>query len=116
MHEASYSSVTPIEHRKRFGQFFTPGNVADIMVSWVLSGRPKSILDPAFGLGVFFDSFMKEKGKAECSYRAYEIDENIVKHFQRPRNGPLDLEIADYCEIEPGGFDGIVCNPPLSKT
>ena len=115
MHEASYSSVTSLEHRKRFGQFFTPSNVADLMVSWVLSGRPKSILDPAFGLGIFFDSFMKNKGKVECSYHAYEIDENIINHFQRPQNGSLDLEIADYCEIEPGGFDGIVCNPPYMR-
>ncbi|HCB14410.1 MAG TPA: SAM-dependent methyltransferase, partial [Gammaproteobacteria bacterium] len=59
MHESKYTDLAPIKHRKEFGQFFTPNNIADLMISWIIKDHPKSILDPAFGLGRFFDSLLK---------------------------------------------------------
>jgi adenine-specific DNA-methyltransferase len=51
--EQAYRAAAPIDHRKRFGQFFTPVPVADLMVEWIEVIRPRSILDPAVGPGVF---------------------------------------------------------------
>ncbi|MCB1776099.1 MAG: N-6 DNA methylase, partial [Candidatus Competibacteraceae bacterium] len=59
MHEIKYKNLTPIQYRKQLGQFFTPCNIADLMISWVIKDNPKSILDPAFGLGAFFDAFLR---------------------------------------------------------
>ena len=115
MRETTYAAVTPLEHRRRFGQFFTPRSVADLMVSWVLGSKPKSVLDPAFGLGVFFDSFLENTRSDQCEYQAYEIDENIISYFQPPSNIPFRLRLADYCVSDSGRFDGIVCNPPYMR-
>ncbi|MBO5243672.1 MAG: hypothetical protein J6B36_05540, partial [Muribaculaceae bacterium] len=52
--ESGYSESVGIEHRKKFAQFFTPVAIADIMVDWLLGCESlTSVLEPAFGLGVF---------------------------------------------------------------
>lgn len=57
MHEfEKYITHTPISYRKDYGQFFTPFSVARTMASWIIKDRPKTILDPAFGLGVFYEA------------------------------------------------------------
>ena len=53
MRESKYIDETPLNHRKDYGQFFTPTPVARLMAKWVMKGNPETILDPAFGLGVF---------------------------------------------------------------
>ena len=53
--EANYILSTDQSWRKKFGQVFTPLEIASLMVKWVtanLSGG--SLLDPALGLGIFF--------------------------------------------------------------
>ena len=52
--EREYSKFTSIEHRKKFAQFFTPFPIADLMAKWLLGNENlKTVLEPAFGLGVF---------------------------------------------------------------
>ena len=48
-----YIEETSIEYRKQYGQFFTPKHVAELMTNWIIKSKPKSVLDPAFGLGIF---------------------------------------------------------------
>ena len=70
--EKEYSELVSLEHRKKFAQFFTPIPIAEFMAKWVLGNKSlKTVLDPAFGLGVFartirqtnknWVSFMKSK-------------------------------------------------------
>ncbi len=59
MRELKYIAETPLNHRKDYGQFFTPMCVARLMVQWVLKDNPETVLDPAFGLGVFYDEAIK---------------------------------------------------------
>ena len=59
MLESDYIKNTPVSHRKNYGQFFTPPSVSRLMAQWVLKDEPKSILDPAFGLGIFYDEVIK---------------------------------------------------------
>ena len=49
----TYINGVEKEHRSRYGQFFTPPNVARLMVEWVLQDKPAKVLDPAVGLGFF---------------------------------------------------------------
>lgn len=51
--EEAYRAAVPMEHRKRFGQFFTPVPIATLMAEWIEAINPKTILDPAVGPGVF---------------------------------------------------------------
>ncbi|MCB1919308.1 MAG: N-6 DNA methylase [Candidatus Competibacteraceae bacterium] len=117
MNELKYTDLTPVKYRKKFGQFFTPYNIADLMISWIIKDNPKSILDPAFGLGVFFDSLSKIGALqlANTIYKAYEIDPTIISYLDYG-NGPRPIiEIADYLETDLQGYDAIVCNPPYMR-
>lgn len=67
MHESKYIAETSLTHRKDYGQFFTPPSVAQLMAKWVLKADPKTILDPAFGLGVFYDEIIKISSAANSS-------------------------------------------------
>jgi adenine-specific DNA-methyltransferase len=51
--EDSYRTLVSIEHRKRFGQFFTPPAIARLMGEWIAAINPRSVLDPAVGPGIF---------------------------------------------------------------
>lgn len=50
--EGSYLAAVPLAHRRRFGQFFTPPAIADLMSEWVAEITPRRLLDPAVGPGV----------------------------------------------------------------
>jgi adenine-specific DNA-methyltransferase len=51
--EEAYRLAVPLEHRKRFGQFFTPFPIAQLMGEWIRAIHPRTILDPAVGPGIF---------------------------------------------------------------
>lgn len=87
------------------------------MISWIIQDHPKSILDPAFGLGVFFDSLSKIGALqlANILYKAYEIDPTIISYLDYG-NGPRPvIKITDYLETDLEGYDAIVCNPPYMR-
>ncbi|MCB0535514.1 MAG: N-6 DNA methylase, partial [Saprospiraceae bacterium] len=117
MHEPRYIGLTSIKHRKKFGQFFTPYNIADLMIAWIIKDNPASILDPAFGLGAFFDAFLRTGHSVipGTIYKAYEIDPTIISYLDYG-NGPRPfIEVADYLETDLQGYDAIVCNPPYMR-
>lgn len=116
MHESKYISETPIDHRKDYGQFFTPPSVARLMMKWIMKDNPKNILDPAFGLGIFYDEALKINSAPDLHFVGYEIDNKIMGYFNHDGNGPsLRVVNGDYLEADPGLFDGIVCNPPYMR-
>lgn len=52
--ESEYVKKVTLEHRKQFAQFFTPQPIAEMMAEWLLKNENmKTVLEPAFGLGVF---------------------------------------------------------------
>lgn len=117
MREAEYVRSTSAAHRKDYGQFFTPLPVARLMTRWVLEDGPAAVLDPAFGLGVFYDA-AAQSGCLRGGQRfvGYEIDDRILSYrAQRAPRGNLEVRHQDYLEMDAGAFDGIVCNPPYMR-
>jgi adenine-specific DNA-methyltransferase len=116
MREPKYIDETPLNHRKDYGQFFTPNPVARLMAEWVMKDDPKTILDPAFGLGVFFDEVTKINSENQVVFTGYEIDNHIIAYLNyNGRNPNLRIINNDYLEAEVGSFDGIICNPPYMR-
>lgn len=115
MYEDKYVLTRPITYRKKMGQFFTPRPVADLMVSWILKSNPREILDPAFGLGVFFDAFKSMIGKCGVRYRGFEIDRDLLKFVDMDQESNLKVDAQDYLQAEGKTFDAIVCNPPYLR-
>jgi len=113
--ELNYSHTTSLAHRKKYGQFFTPDVIADLMTEWVLKKNDLHlVLDPAFGLGVFARHLLERN----VAVLAYEIDEHIYNVSRNLfANAPkLDIVFQDY--IYNGWenkFDAIICNPPYMK-
>jgi len=116
MHESKYISETPLNYRRDYGQFFTPPKIAHIMVEWVLKDSPVTILDPAFGLGVFYDEISKTNTTQKINFTGYEIDSRILTYFNSKANdSSLTIINNDYLEADAGSFDGIICNPPYMR-
>lgn len=116
MRESKYIDETLLRHRKYYGQFFTPPAVARLMAQWVLKCNPKKILDPAFGLGVFYDEITRLEPNKQIKFIGYEIDKHIIDYLNY--NGKCSNLLVinnDYLEAEVGLFDGIICNPPYMR-
>jgi hypothetical protein len=86
------------------------------MVQWVLKDNPETVLDPAFGLGVFYDEAIKIPSGNQVHFIGYEIDRNIFE-FLNPKGDSPYLRVinSDYLEAETEKFDGIICNPPYMR-
>ncbi len=116
MHELEYTLKTPINHRKDCGQFFTPPSVARLMAKWITKDDPKSILDPAFGLGIFYDAIHQINPDKNFQFTAYELDKLILSHLDFHRNKKnLKLINSDYLEANLNSYDAIICNPPYLR-
>jgi adenine-specific DNA-methyltransferase len=115
--ENDYSKSISIEHRKKFAQFFTPFPIADLMAKWILGNENlKTVLEPAFGLGVFSRAVLNYKD--DVKIKGFEIDETIFEnakqHFDDAENINLLLQDYMYNDWE-NKYDGIICNPPYFK-
>ncbi|MCZ7613678.1 MAG: N-6 DNA methylase [Ignavibacteriaceae bacterium] len=116
MHETSYIRDTPQSHRKEYGQFFTPVPVARLMLKWIIDDNTQNILDPAFGLGIFYDEIMNLFPDRKIHFSGYEIDNHILDYYNHNgKTSNLVLNKLDYLESDVGLFDGIVCNPPYMR-
>ncbi|OHE06764.1 MAG: modification methylase [Sulfurimonas sp. RIFOXYD12_FULL_33_39] len=115
--ENSYSESVSTLHRKEFAQFFTPFPIADLMAKWILGNdNLKTILEPAFGLGVFSRAILNRKKDVEI--KGFEVDSIIFKnakqYFNNTKNCNLILQDYMYNDWK-NKYDGIICNPPYFK-
>lgn len=115
--EKDYSKKISLEHRKKFAQFFTPFPLASLMADWLLGNqRLKTILEPAFGLGVFTRALLSKK--SDLSIKGFDIDETIHSEAIEIFNDTpsFDLLLEDYMFNDWNNkYDGIICNPPYFK-
>lgn len=115
--EKTYSKKVGLSHRKKFAQFFTPEEVAEMMIDWVLKNKKlNKVLEPAFGLGVFSRLLLNKK--PNLNIKGFDVDPVIFKEanssFCDFSNVKLILE--DYLFNDWNNkYDGILCNPPYFK-
>lgn len=115
--EKGYSKITSLEHRKKFAQYFTPFQLASLMADWLLGNQNlKTVLEPAFGLGVFSRALIGKK--SDLSIKGFDIDEKIFAESKEIFNDTsiVDLHLEDYMFNDWNNkYDGIICNPPYFK-
>jgi adenine-specific DNA-methyltransferase len=115
--ETDYSRQVPLEHRKKFAQFFTPFSIAELMVEWLLGNENlQTALDPAFGLGVFSRVLLSQKNDVHIT--GFEIDNIIYERAKKefPGAGGINILLKDYIFNDwQNKYDGIICNPPYFK-
>ena len=92
--------------KKKFGQYFTPKEVAEFMIDMADIYPTSKILEPSCGEGVFLD-ILQQKGYDNL--RAFEIDEKLAKSFNCVR-----YESFISAKIDER-FDLIIGNPPYIR-
>lgn len=113
--EKIYIENVSLDHRKKYGQFYTCNKIAEFMIRWLLQFQPQNIYDPAFGLGIFFSQ--AKLANFQGKFFGTEIDQ-ISYNFYNSRNTSNDiiLKNCDYfSKWELNIYDAIICNPPYSK-
>ncbi len=115
--ENEYTKSISSKHRKQFAQFFTPFPIANLMSKWIL-GNPnlKTVLEPAFGLGIFSRILLSYKEDIEI--KGFEVDkiifEKAKQYFSEAKNCNIILQDYMYNDWK-NKYDGIICNPPYFK-
>lgn len=112
---AAYLDSVGDAHRKAVGQFFTPPQVANFMVRWVLQSDVNGIHDPGFGLGAFLDATPEEVRK---NFTGSEVDPNILDYWKvRASSDAFGISVRqeDYLLSWGRKFGNIVCNPPYMR-
>jgi len=100
-------------HRKDFGQFFTHPATAGFMVRWALQSGRKTLFDPAFGLGAFWEPVSRD---SEVRFAGSEIDPAILEFWAGAANGRrADIANEDYLLSWGKSHANIVCNPPYMR-
>ncbi len=112
--EQKYIASTPLGHRKKYAQFFTPQKTAEFMCHWILQGKQKThVLEPAYGLGIFSRVLAQS---STLPVDAYEIDGQIFASAVTARPNGVNLWNEDYFTSDWNSkYDAIVCNPPYLK-
>lgn len=111
MDENRYNEITPPEHRRALGQYFTPPVLARFMTAWACAGA-ETMLDPAAGNSVFLRAARERYPGLVLT--GYEIDPGILDFFGNPAGA--ELVNADYLKSGwEDTWDAVVCNPPYHR-
>lgn len=132
-------------HQKRFGQFFTPPHVADLMARMFRYHRQRiRLLDAGAGMGILSAAFVRRQlmrniPPARIEVTAYELDEALIAGIEKTfaacrtackargvefsaivRNADFLAEGAemlrdDFFSMTPRIFDVAIVNPPYGK-
>jgi len=111
--ERQYAHLASAEHRKSFGQFFTPPNLAALMADWIAEAHPEKILDPAMGLGVLTRAALARCPNATAI--AYEIDPHIVSYADVGAPSRVEVRQQNFLHSNFDEYDAVVMNPPYIR-
>jgi adenine-specific DNA-methyltransferase len=98
---------------KQMGQVATPEPVAVVMAKWVMSSKPRTLLDPAAGLGGLLTVCRQFDQRVELV--GVERDVQTLQRAKSTAPRGAKLILADYLKSETALFDGIIANPPYVK-
>jgi adenine-specific DNA-methyltransferase len=114
--EDIYAARVDIAHRRRFGQFFTPPKIAAIMADWTCETNPRTLLDPAVGMGILVRTARAKQ--ADLMVTSYEKDPVILNayHSTKQPSGGIELIHADFLVADVDNtFDSFLMNPPYLR-
>lgn len=92
--------------KKKYGQYFTPQQIADFMVSLIQKPLDCRVLEPSCGKGVFLHSLL-ERGYHNLT--AYEIDKQIEVEYDFVKYESFVSSSTDE------KFDVVIGNPPYIR-
>ena len=92
--------------KNKYGQYFTPGMIAEFMLELADISSDAEILEPSCGEGIFLQVLQK---KGFHKLTAYEIDEQLGKNFDF-----ITYESFVSANIN-RNFDLIIGNPPYIR-
>ena len=114
------------EVAKNFGAYYTDPQVAQFLVRWAVRRAEDSVIDPAFGGGVFLQAASQHLkslgGKPENQVFGVELDPQV--HAQTSQAlaqtsvQPPNLIQSDFFDLEPGQLPpirAVVGNPPFIR-
>jgi adenine-specific DNA-methyltransferase len=95
--------------RKRFGQYFTPSEVAETLVRWALRSDSDRLLDPSCGDGEFLAAHQHAVG--------IELDQEHAASARERAPGALvhQADFFDWAQETHERFEGVVGNPPFIR-
>jgi adenine-specific DNA-methyltransferase len=96
--------------RRQLGQVSTPESIAALMAKWVMSAKPRTVLDPAAGLGGLLIACRQLNGRGQLV--GVERDTGTLQRAKTTAPRGTKLILTDYLKSEAGLFDGIIANPP----
>lgn len=109
--EEGYMERTSLQHRKKYGQYFTDPAIAEFMCTWACR-HARTMLDPAAGNSIFLSC--ARKNFPRCTLTGFEIDKAMLDYFGNPAKAELKNE--NYLLSGWGRtYDAIVCNPPYHR-
>lgn len=111
--EDTYLRQSDREHRKKFGQVFTPVRVSELMADWVCEPGPSSVVDPAFGTGVLARAVWAKR--PEANILGFEVDPIMYQYAANLGYRSLDLQLADFLKVEMAEVEGLIANPPYIR-
>ena len=112
--EDSFAAVESWQREtKQLGQVATPEPVAALMAEWVMSAKPRTVLDPAAGLGGLLAACRQLDGRVQLVGVERDVETLRRAKATAPRGAKLIL--ADYLKSDAGLFEGIIANPPYVK-
>ncbi len=111
---ARYIQGTPLDHRKRLGQYFTPRSLRDALLEDLALPRGARVLDPACGTGEFFETVRRHWPAAKRV--GYEIDRRLCE-LARAADPRATIEERDALAVAfHPTFDAVIGNPPYFET
>lgn len=111
--EERYARVATQAHRRAFGQFFTPPNVAALMADWIAGASPDMILDPALGTGILTRAALCRCPKAQIV--AFEVDAQILAHSDVGNEAQVKIRKENFLGAPYDEYDAIIMNPPYIR-
>jgi adenine-specific DNA-methyltransferase len=83
------------------------------MAKWVMSAKPRTVLDPGAGLGGLLAAC--HQLDIHVQLVGVERDVETLKRAKATAPRGAKLILADYLKSDAGQFDGIIANPPYIK-
>ena len=106
------------------GGYYTPESLADFIVRWVKNIKPKKILEPSCGDGVFLKAIDRHINNADISAIEFlKKEANKARDFEKKgKKNNFKVKCADFLswsisklEKKESIFDAVVGNPPFIR-